>query len=213
MKSVRENPKTVLACFSLFSFFLIASVDRFLFRMLPAPLSLLADLRITSLLLVSAIYFSLKEIYGFAALSKPRLSRRVVFMVVSWLPLTAYFVLIRKVWVPRLPTWIDITAFMLTGLIAEEILFRGILFNLAERVFGARSLFKFTYPVLITSLLFGLQHLSYHSFSLNSAALTQVAYTTAMGIVFGSIKEVSGRIWPAILFHMLNNSFTLMRNL
>ncbi len=55
---------------------------------------------------------------------------------------SAYAALILKVWVPKIDGWTNITAFMLTGLCAEEFLFRGGLYTLAQRVFGDRMLLR-----------------------------------------------------------------------
>jgi membrane protease YdiL (CAAX protease family) len=79
--------------------------------------------------------------------------------------------------------------------------------------FGFRKIAKFSGPVWITAVLFGLQHLGYHGFAINPASLTQVGYTILAGLVFGSLRESSGRLWPAILLHLATNSFTIIRNL
>jgi membrane protease YdiL (CAAX protease family) len=58
--------------------------------------------------------------------------------------------------------WIDVTAFMITGLCAEEFLFRGALFGLAQQVFGKRSLLKLPVPVIYSAFFFAAQHIQYH---------------------------------------------------
>lgn len=137
---------------------------------------------------------------------------RDLWLPALWLMLTAYFVLIRRVWVPDLNSWIDYVAFMGTGLLAEELLFRNVLLGLGTKIFGFRRILKFSIPVWITAALFGVQHLGYHQFSINTASLSQVAYTFVMGLVFGSLRESSGRLWPVILLHLATNVFTVLRN-
>jgi membrane protease YdiL (CAAX protease family) len=195
---------------------LISVTDRFLFNLLSgieSPLAILADLRIPSLILISTIYFLIRKVGIVDCTSEKVLTPKVFMTPMIWLVMTAYFVLVKEVWVPSLKDWIDWIAFMITGLIAEEMLFRGILFDLSSRVFGSQKLLNLSLPVLISSLLFGLQHLSYHGFRFNSASLTQVIYTIVMGIVFANLRESTGRLWLAVLLHMMTNSFTLVRNL
>lgn len=217
MNTTWQYPKLLLIAFGIASLGLISVTDRFLFNLLKSfesPLAVLADLRIPSLLLVSAIYFAIRKNKIVDSSHEKLITRKVFIAPMIWLIMTAYFVLVRKVWVPSLKDWIDWTAFLITGLIAEEILFRGILFDLIVRVFGSRKLLlNLSFPVLVTSVLFGLQHLSYHDFRVNSASLTQVVYTTIMGIVFANFKESTGRLWLVILLHMMTNFFTLIRTL
>jgi membrane protease YdiL (CAAX protease family) len=205
---------SILACVSLF---LISTLDRGIYHWLDghaASLSIIADLRLTSLATILGIYFCTKRYFptedrkGTAEEIK-----RALLLAVIWILATAYFVLIRKTWVPALNRWIDTFAFMITGLLGEELLFRGALYDLSVKTFGLKNFARFSVPVWITSILFGVQHLGYHHFQINSASITQIIYTTVMGLFFCNLREASGRLWPVVLLHLLTNSFTLIRNL
>lgn len=204
---------TVLAFISIF---LITGLDRASYQWLSTysnSLSVLADLRLTSLLTVLCIYFYVDKKFGSqdTEVKSDKLKRSIRLAGVFVLA-TAYFVLIKKVWVPTLTNWIDYTAFMVTGLIAEELLFRGALYTLAKKTFGIQLFAGFSVPVWTTSILFGLQHFGYHHFQMNSASIVQVIYTTVMGLFFCNLREATGYLWPVILLHVLTNSFTLVRN-
>ena len=206
--------KIILLVLSILSVGFISLTDKYIFDLLTglhSPLALLADLRLPSLTIISVLYFVLIKTRLVEPIDKISPGKRAFQGPLIWLLMTAYFVLVKKVWVPNLKDWVDGTAFMLTGLIAEEILFRGILYDLCNKVFGYRRFLNFSIPVLLTAILFGLQHLSYHGFKITPASTTQVVYTIFMGIVFATFKESTGRLWPVILLHMLTNSFTLIR--
>lgn len=214
--SLVTSPVFLLFLISIISFGFIAYTDRYLYQIFESifkPLAIIADLRLTSLSIVFVAYLWLRKKYllNFSAIKENQ--KRTLVLAAIWLIATAYFVLIKKVWVPTLKDWIDYVAFMITGLIAEEILFRGIIFDLSTKVFGDKKLLSFSMPVLFSAVVFGLQHLAYHKFEINAASITQVIYTTFTGIVFARIKESTGSLYWVILFHMINNSFTVIRNL
>jgi membrane protease YdiL (CAAX protease family) len=137
--------------------------------------------------------------------------KKVVRISMIWLIPTAYLVLVMHVWVPPLSGWIDITSFMITGLLAEEFLFRGCIYELANKVFPRFRIWKFSAAILISAIFFGLQHLAYHHFHFTSAAVVQISYTFLMGLFFASVRETSGRLWPVIALHFITNLFTLIR--
>lgn len=216
MRKIFQNPKFLFVTIGIASLGIISLTDRFIYNFLirfESPLALLADLRITSLMLVFSIYFALKRMNILKDSNQKPVEKNAFLVPIIWLIMTGYFVLVQKVWVPSLKDWIDWTAFLVTGLVAEEILFRGVLFDLGVRVFGSRKIFNLSFPVLVTSFLFGLQHLSYHNFQIHSASVTQVLYTTMMGIVFAKFREAIGSLWPVIFLHLMNNFFTVIRNL
>jgi membrane protease YdiL (CAAX protease family) len=179
MKKWRQNPALILISVGVLSLGLISVTDKLLFNFLKnldSSLSLLADLRLSSLLLVSFLYIGILKTHIVEPSVKILPTKKDFRGPIIWLVLTAYFVLIKKVWVPNLKDWVDWTAFMITGLVAEEILFRGILYDLCVKVFQDRRILNLSMPVLITSILFGLQHLSYHGFKINSASITSGIY-------------------------------------
>lgn len=215
LKKLRNFPELALVVIGVISLGFIVITDRYFFKFFEVffpSLSILADLRLTSLFIITIVYFYLKNFYSLKY--KPTTEQRNSALILCgcWLMATAYFVLIQKVWVPTLKDWIDAVAFMITGLIVEEILFRGIVFDLSKKVFGDKKFGSFSIAVIISALLFGIQHLSYHHFAINSASITQLLYTMAMGLVFAQLRETTGTLWSVIVFHMINNSMTLLRN-
>jgi len=168
-------PELLLILIGFLSLGLISITDKVIYNFLMdsgSSLALFADLRFPSLILVGAIYAGLLKMQIIDSPVPISPSKRDFRGPSIWLVLTAYFVLVKKVWVPNLKDWIDWIAFIVTGLIAEEILFRGILFDLCRKVFRERQVLNLSIPVLLTSFLFGIQHLSYHHFQINSASIT-----------------------------------------
>lgn len=216
MKKWWQRPGLILILVGALSLGLISVTDKLVFNFLKdldSSLALFADLRLSSLLLVSIFYIGILKTHIIDQSVKISPTKEDFRGPIIWLVMTAYFVLIKKVWVPSLKDWVDWTAFMITGLVAEEILFRGILYDLCVKVFRDRKISNLSLPVLITSILFGLQHFAYHGFKINAASITQVVYTMVMGIIFANVKESTGRLWPVMVLHMLTNSFTLIRNI
>ena len=216
MKSQTNSSATILLiALSLASLGFITYVDRFAAHVLALfshSLVPIAYARFSSFFLAliillfvdrSAFLFDRKKVHWVPLL------RAALF----WLVPAAVGVLWYKIWVPKIEGWIDVTAFMFTGLCAEEFLFRGALYALAAKVFADKKLARIPVAVLYSSVFFSFQHLQYHSFELTAPALTQMTYTFVMGIFFGLVRHHGGSIWPAIAIHLVNNSFTTLRNM
>jgi membrane protease YdiL (CAAX protease family) len=76
----------------------------------------------------------------------------------------------------------------------EEFLFRGvILSNLMPYGKGL--------AIIASSVLFGLMHGNFYQF----------LYTTAAGIILGTLYVVTDSIWAAILMHLVNNSWSVLQ--
>jgi membrane protease YdiL (CAAX protease family) len=75
----------------------------------------------------------------------------------------------------------------------EETVFRGFLFERFGKLFGSGT-WATAWIVLLTSVLFGLGH-----YSLQGLAGVQQA--TVVGLVFGTIFAVTGRIWMLMVAH------------
>jgi len=78
--------------------------------------------------------------------------------------------------------------------VCEETLFRGGLQN-----FLARSTKNPALAIIIVSLIFSAVHLSYYGF----------LHRFFLGIVLGCLYQFSGKMWPNILAHFLNNAIAL----
>lgn len=94
-----------------------------------------------------------------------------------------------------------IAAFILFGPLGEELLFRGAIFEVAQRAFPAWP----RAPVLISTVAFSLHHFELHADPLSAATLGQVAFTVPMGLVFGEIRRRSQSLWPGLLVHIATN--------
>lgn len=76
---------------------------------------------------------------------------------------------------------------------AEETVFRGYLFERLGKVFGKGAGAR-TATVLLTSAGFGLAHYAVQG-------LAGVQQATIVGLVFGAIFAVTGRIWTLVFAH------------
>ena len=93
--------------------------------------------------------------------------------------------------------------------IAEEIFFRGILLAILNRIFTWKEDllgFQLSWPVLLTSLLFaftqGLILQDGYHFQVN---LFRILLGLLVGLIASLLKEKSGSLVPAVLFHALWN--------
>ncbi len=88
------------------------------------------------------------------------------------------------------PIIVDLLALALVPALAEELLFRGVLFAAVRPRLGA------TGAVVVTAIAFGLYHGSTYRFA--PAALG--------GLLLGVARAASGSLWPALAFHFANNA-------
>lgn len=137
------------------------------------------------------------------------MARTVTSASASWLcgSISALFVF--HVWTPLLPSWIDVSSFFVTGQLGEELLFRGAVFVLRERMFGPTG--RLPVAVIgISAVSCGIQHLGYHGWHLSAAGLTQVAYTISFGALLGALESLErGFVVPAAV-HFANNLMTVI---
>lgn len=87
---------------------------------------------------------------------------------------------------------IAIPGIVIIGPVMEEIIFRGwMLPAMKQRGMGWIG------ALLVSSLIFGLLHIF--------AGPASVAYTFILGLAAGITRMLSGRLWGAVLLHVLNN--------
>ena len=72
--------------------------------------------------------------------------------------------------------------------VVEELVFRGAVQQLAQPL-GKRQ------AICLQAVLFALQH----------AGPAGMAYALVCGLVLGALRERTGRVWPGVLLHTLNN--------
>jgi membrane protease YdiL (CAAX protease family) len=89
-------------------------------------------------------------------------------------------------------SWTVLLGTVVLAPLAEELMFRGLLFNALSRHFNA------TYVVIITAVLFALIHF-------NWPAMISVL---AGGLLYGWLRLRSGSVLPALLAHVIHNAMT-----
>jgi membrane protease YdiL (CAAX protease family) len=104
-------------------------------------------------------------------------------------------------WVTYTNGLASVIGFVLVAPLAEELLFRGAIFELAERAWPLNP----AAPIWMSSVLFSLHHLDLHGFQLTRAALGQVAFTLPLGLAFAALRQRSGSLWPGLGLHVLVN--------
>jgi membrane protease YdiL (CAAX protease family) len=104
--------------------------------------------------------------------------------------------------------------FMITHIIAQELLFRGALVALAGRLWppdakkdGDASLVT----LLVVSLVFGLAQLQYQESLLHSAPWWQVFRAFLVGLVMGVFRSSLRSVWASGCFHAFNNLIAAAR--
>ena len=193
------------------SLMLISGVDdncyRFLARTAPTW-KIVPALRITSLLACGILCFA----FGRHSMRAPLPTtpwRTEIAASGSWLCSSILALFVFHVWTPLLPSWIDVSSFLLTGLLGEELLFRGAVFSLGQRMFGPTGRLPLA-AIGISAVSYGVQHLGYHGWHFSATALTQVAYTIAFGVLLGLLRAWSGTLWVPAAVHFANNLVTVI---
>jgi membrane protease YdiL (CAAX protease family) len=223
-------------------------------------LTWIADATIPSFLVSLLIYLAIHPAHPFG-LPAPRTDwRRIARASVFWLAVWLTASVIVPLTVGTLTAYIHgaapVAGFIVIAPLAEEMLFRGAIFELSERAFlkpssispnssswfpapgsrfrshtsesrigssgeaktrnvelatGERYIERNTsrtvhwVPIVVSTTLFSLHHFELHQFLATHAALTQVAFTIPMGLLWGVFRSRSESIWPGYALHVLTN--------
>lgn len=92
------------------------------------------------------------------------------------------------------PTWLILLTIGIIAPIAEELLFRGLVFHMFNRHMNVKV------ALIIQGLLFGAFHMN----------LVQGLYASVLGIVLGITYLLTGTLWIPIIIHIINNSVALL---
>ena len=76
----------------------------------------------------------------------------------------------------------------------EEMFFRGFFYQGFKKARGART------AIILTAILFGVFHMN----------VQQTLYAIALGIVIAVLREATGSMWTGMLFHFVNNGFSVV---
>jgi len=204
------NRKSVaLVALCLTSLVLTTSVNRAageaLARIAPGRLGWIADACIPSCLAGALIYVMARpgRPFGRPAPGTPRarIYRIGAVWLAIWLLGSAAVAVARGRWIAYTHGAASIAGFVVIAPIGEELLFRGAIYEIAERALPGRA----RAPLLVASTFFALHHLQLHGFRLDGPALAQVSFAFPMGIVFGRLRGLSQSIWPGLALHVLTN--------
>jgi membrane protease YdiL (CAAX protease family) len=176
-------------------------------RALAAPALLwLASLCLPSLLVCSLLYLSVRPAHPFGLPQRGAPWGRLVRLGGAWLGLwlagSAVAALLVGHWSRYTSGLSALLCFVVIAPLQEELLYRGALFELAERGWPTARRWS---PIVATTVPFALQHFQFHGYQFSSAALLQVAFTLPMGLVFGRLRQGSASIWPGVAVHALTN--------
>lgn len=139
----------------------------------------------------------------------PWLTVGILVAVTSFIAIALIFG--TDLWIPAIVALNSLIVFVFIGPLFEEILFRGVAFELAERAFPEPRIKSLGLAVILSSVLFGLAHWHYHGFRLSEGALSQIAYSFLEGLVFGSLRALSTSLWPSISLHVFINLIACLR--
>jgi membrane protease YdiL (CAAX protease family) len=93
------------------------------------------------------------------------------------------------------PIWSQILLIVVLAPLSEEVCFRGMLFG------GFRTRLPLWAAAIGAGLVFGALHYS--------TGITAVPQLMVLGAIFAVVYEKTGSIWPAIIFHLINNAYAL----
>lgn len=203
------GPKLVLATVCLLSLGLVTTVNRgsySLARRFAPGAEWLAEACVTSLLVCGLVYLSIRPRRAFALPRRdtdwPRIFRVGIIWLAVWLAASWLAAIRAGHWIAYTSGAAKVIAFLIFGPLQEELLFRGAIFEQAQRVFPRSAA---SMPILISSIFFSLHHFELHQYHVTRAALFQVGFTFPMGLVFGILRRESSSIWPAFVLHFLTN--------
>jgi membrane protease YdiL (CAAX protease family) len=100
----------------------------------------------------------------------------------------------------------DMLYIVAVAVIGEELLFRGLLWDLVDGWTGDRCLLGLPVTMWLTALAFGVMHLQYHHFHLHQASIVQATYSFPVGMALGAIRERTGSVVSSALAHSTLNS-------
>lgn len=208
-KPIAASDKITLLILLLVSLFLTTTVNRWTGVALVSVLSdagWIASAAIPSCIVILSLYSWLgsRTLLHWPQFSPP--NRRFIISLSAlwlglWLSASVAVALAMGYWPTYARGWPAIMAFIAFGPIGEELLFRGMIFERARRLWAnsARP------AIWISTIAFSLHHIQLHQHPLDGAALAQIGFTLPMGLVFAQLRERSGSLWPGLLLHVTTN--------
>ncbi len=138
---------------------------------------------------------------GNAGTSWARIFKISLGWLIVWIAGSVIYASVRGGWVPYVAGAPALVGFLLLGPLTEELLFRGAVFELAERVWPQNAVA----PIVMSSILFSVYHLQLHAYQFNSFVALQLVFTLAFGFVLARLRHLSSSIWPGLVLHIATN--------
>ena len=161
---------------------------------------------ICAALLATAIYIAIRPERPFEGWLRQTDWNRVIKLslgwLVAWVGGSAIYGVLQGSWQPYVTGTAAVLGFLVFGPVAEELLFRGAVFELAQRAFPHET----AAPILISTALFSAYHLQIHSYQITPLVLAQLAFTLPLGYVLAKIRAWTGSLWPGLLLHVITNA-------
>ena len=200
-ETVRWARLVFWSCVALFVF---RVVDTSLYGALAArgsALAVLADVRVSSLALLAAGYGAsrrgpTREMPVWTRGPDPR-TRRLAIVWLAGVFLCVHFLGVGKIPLAR---WENRVAHLFTGVLAEELLCRGLVLGAALAIW--RTGWR---PIAWSAVVFAAMHLQYHGFRLDGLALAQLVWTLPQGAMFATIAVRTRSLLFVVLLHIANN--------
>ncbi len=105
----------------------------------------------------------------------------------------------------------DMLSIIGVGVVGEEVLFRGIVWDLIKRWSDKTCFLRLSGTVWFAALAFGVTHLQYHHFQLQVAAVIQMSYSFFVGLGLGWVRHRTKSIlWPMVAHSGFNSLFNLV---
>ena len=201
--------RMVLAAICFVSLGLVTTVNRswyFVAWQLFPGAAWLAETCTASFVVCVVIYLSIRPARPFGLprsdTNWSRILRVSAIWMAIWLSASAVAAVHMGHWIAYPSGAAAISGFVIFGPMQEELLFRGAIFELAQRVFpGGHAVI----PIVVSSVFFSLHHFELHHYQATDAALQQVVFTFPMRLVFGALRSESGSLWPGLVVHFFTN--------
>ena len=110
--------------------------------------------------------------------------------------------------------WSRATGLVVTHVLGQELLFRGAVYQLAERVWPAPVSDPdgmSGWAVLLSGLLYGLAQLQYGGFTVTGPIVWMAVRALVLGSIMAFARPYFRSLWPGTTFHAISNGLSVLR--
>ncbi len=129
-----------------------------------------------------------------------RVTRLATGWWLAWIAGCFAWAVATRQWITYAHGWQSVTAFLLFGPLGEELLFRGIIFGHARRIWPGSP----APAVLMSAVAFRLHHVALAT-APPGLAVPQLLFTIPLGVVLALLRERAGSIWIGLGVHVATN--------